>query len=502
MKRLFCIILILVLVGRSASAQRNNIWCFGDSASLDFSNGIPVAGTSSMDSRGTCVSIADTNSNLLFYGNTRSGAGGLTSGLIWNKNDQLMLEGDSIAGGGWYHELVIIPNPVDDSLFYVFSIGVTISFGLKYSIVNMRGDNGLGEVVQKNITLLNNIRLVDCLTAIKHGNGRDWWVISRLSTFGLGTSNNTWYIFLVSPFGIAPVSIQNVGSLVGTNSGRLSFNSDSNKISFVSLPGLIELYDFDRCSGIISNPITVEDVPPVAPYPYYWSCEFSPSGRYLYVSGSTTPSTLWQFDTWAPNIAATKTLIWQTSYPPYTAGALKRGPDNKIYMSCAWSDSSGNFNYPYDSTMYYTENMNLGVINSPDSAGLACNFQPWSFYLGGKRTYWGLPNNPDYDLPALAGSPCDTLVSIGEAPQIQQAALNVFYHTAWEKAFINASNLKGKNGKLLVYDMQGKIIHQEPLRIQNGFFTRDLSMQGKAHGVYLVIVQTDKERLARKMITD
>jgi hypothetical protein len=123
-------------------------------------------------------------------------------------------------------------------------------------------------------------------------------------------------------------------------------------------------------------------------------------------------------------------------------------------------------------------------------------------YLGGKRSYVGLPNNPDYDLPALAGSPCDTLVGIGNAPQLQQASLNVFYHSTWQKAFINASNLKGKNGKLLVYDMQGKIIHQEPLRIQNGYYTRDLSMQGKAHGVYLVIVQTEKERLTRKMITD
>jgi hypothetical protein len=146
--------------------------------------------------------------------------------------------------------------------------------------------------------------------------------------------------------------------------------------------------------------------------------------------------------------------------------------------------------------------MFMGVINSPDSLGATSNFLPWSYYLGGKRTYWGLPNNPDYDLPALAGSPCDTLVGMGESPQIQQATLNVFYHTAWEKAFINASNLKGKSGKLLVYDMQGKIIHQEPLRIQNGFFTRDLSMQGKAHGVYLVIVQTEKERLTKKMITD
>jgi hypothetical protein len=147
-------------------------------------------------------------------------------------------------------------------------------------------------------------------------------------------------------------------------------------------------------------------------------------------------------------------------------------------------------------------NMNLSVINQPDSLGSLCDFQPYSFNLGGKRTYLGLPNNPDYDLPALAGSPCDTLVGIGEAPQIQQAALNVFYHNAWKKAFINASNLKGKNGKLLVYDMQGKIMHQEPLRIQNGYYTKDISMQGKAHGVYLVIVQTERERLARKMITD
>jgi hypothetical protein len=131
-----------------------------------------------------------------------------------------------------------------------------------------------------------------------------------------------------------------------------------------------------------------------------------------------------------------------------------------------------------------------------------CDFQPYSFNLGGKRTYLGLPNNPDYDLPALVGSPCDTLVSIGEAPPIQQAALNVFYHNAWEKAFINASNLKGENGKLLVYDMQGKIIHQEPLRIQNGYYTKNLSMQGKAHGVYLVIVQTEEERIARKMIIE
>ncbi|MBK9422819.1 MAG: T9SS type A sorting domain-containing protein [Bacteroidetes bacterium] len=496
------LILACSIIAYGVNAQkRGNVWCFGDSALIDFNSGVPVPGISSLDTRGTCISISDNNGDLLFYGNTRAGIGN-PSGLLWNKVNQLMTNGDSIAGSGWYHELVIAPKPADDSLYYVFSIGVTYSIGLLYSIIDMKGDNGLGAVIQKNIPLLGNIRMVDCLTAIKHGNGRDWWVIGRESTFHLGTSNNTWYVYLISPSGISNFAIQNIGSLNGTNSGRLSFSSASNKLCFVSLPGLLELYDFDRCSGIISNPLNIEPVPPGAPYPYYWSSEFSQSGRYLYVTSSTVNGILWQYDTWASNIAASKTLIWQMTFPPATIGSVKRGPDNKIYLSCAWNDSTNSNNYPYPPTAYYTENMNLSVINSPDSAGAACDFQPWSFYLGGKRTYWGLPNNPDYDLPALAGSPCDTLVGINDAPQIQQAALNVFYHTAWEKAFINASNLKGKTGKLLVYDMQGKVVHSESLRILNGYYTRDLSMAGYANGMYLVTIQTEKEQLTKKLMID
>ena len=425
----YCFILLFLLPAM-LMAQRNNVWCFGDSALIDFNSGVPIPGISSLDTRGTCVSIADTNGNLLFYGNTRAATAGSYNTLVWNKNNQLMMHGDSIAGDGWYHELVIVPDPGDDSLYYVFSIGVTYSIGLLYSVVDMRGDNGLGEVTQKNISLLNGIRLVDCLTAIKHGNGRDWWVIARPSPVQQPTYNNSWYTYLISPSGISNVNIQYVGSLNGTNNGNITFYSDSSKLAFTNLGGMIELYDFDRCTGLISNPVNIEPQIPVQPNPMYWSSEFSPSGRYLYVSASTTPSTLWQFDTWAPNIDSTKTLIWQTFYPPYTAGALKRGPDNKIYMSCAWSDSSGNFNYPYPDSAFYLENMNLSVINSPDSAGLACDFQPWSFYLGGKRTYWGLPNNPDYDLGPLDGSACDTLVGVSIINDKNEFEIKIFPNPA------------------------------------------------------------------------
>ncbi|MBK7970804.1 MAG: T9SS type A sorting domain-containing protein [Bacteroidetes bacterium] len=77
-----------------------------------------------------------------------------------------------------------------------------------------------------------------------------------------------------------------------------------------------------------------------------------------------------------------------------------------------------------------------------------------------------------------------------------------FYNSNWTMLFINASNLKSKTGKLMVYDMQGKIIHSEPLRLQNGYYTKDLSMIGRAEGVYLVVVETEQERLVKKVLID
>jgi hypothetical protein len=482
-------------------AQRGTNWCFGDSAGLNFSVPTsPTFFTNSVVSRGTAVSISDINSALLMYAFARGGGGGTTkTGRIHNKFNQLMVNGDSIAGTGWYHEMVILPDPADDSLFYLFSIGVSFDYGLKYSKIDLRGDNGLGEVVQKNVSLVDSMFIMDGITAIKHGNGRDWWLICRPYVNPGPVYWNSWYTYLITPSGISQQFIQNVGSLNTNGFGRICVNKEGSKLCFVNTISMIELYDFDRCTGTISNPVNIEQQDINGVYQFYWTCQFSPSGRYLYVGSNALTSKLYQFDTWAPAIDSTKTLLWQTSFPKFTMGDLKLAPDNKIYLSMCYVDTFGTY-FPYLPTMYNSYNMNLSVINSPDSAGLACDFQPWSFYLGGKRTYWGLPNNPDYDLPALAGSPCDTLVGVTEAPEISQTVLNVFYHRAWEKAFINASNLKGKTGKLLVYDMQRKVVHSEPLRIQNGYYTRDLSMAGYAKGMYLVTIETGEERLTKKLI--
>ncbi|OQA11978.1 MAG: hypothetical protein BWY67_00598 [Bacteroidetes bacterium ADurb.Bin397] len=494
------VILIFCIHCTPTTAQnRNLIWCFGDSAGINFGNlQNPTPFNTGMDARGSCASIADTNGNLQFYASTSDPFQLIHNELVYirNSTNQVMVNGDSIVGLNWYQELAITDFPDNSNKFYLFSIGVTNSFGLYYSVIDMNLNGGLGEVIQKNVQL-QNFKCSDGLTAVKHGNGRDWWILFRR----WDTVNDIFYKYLITPAGISNLFIQNIGSFTNNGFAKMKFSGSGEKFSMITLPGLMELYDFDRCSGVISNPVTIHPEPTTAPFGRFWSCEFSSNGRFLYVATNADTNFLYQYDLQSPNPATSRIILDSTSNYLIGSGFVKRGPDNKIYFSKAYECDAWPYCYPYPDSVYNQYNMNLSVINSPDSLGLACNYTPYSFYLGGKRTYYGLPNNPDYDLPALSGSPCDTLVSQNELAEAV-GSLHVYYHPAWEKAFINASNLKGKSGKLLVYDMQGKVVHSEPLRIQNGYFTRDISMVGYAMGGYLITIQTEMERLTKKMMVE
>jgi hypothetical protein len=146
--------------------------------------------------------------------------------------------------------------------------------------------------------------------------------------------------------------------------------------------------------------------------------------------------------------------------------------------------------------------MNLGVINSPDNPGAACDFQPYSFYLDGKRTYWGLPNNPDYDMLALSGSPCDTLVGIAEPPEPSHPEFFVYYSPTWQTVFINAQKLTGKTYSLQVYDVTGHQVHKESGNLSSTYFNQNLNCAGFAKGIYLIKFETESDRLVRKLILE
>jgi hypothetical protein len=400
--------------------KRDAVWCFGDSVLVDFNQSPPMLDYCATRNRGSACSIADSSGYLLFYAHSAyiSFLPLYARGVVWNKYHQVMENGDSVYAENWYKEMVIIPDPGNHLRYYLFHTGVTLFSKLYYSVIDLSYNGGLGKVLQKN-TLLDTLPgrvLTDGLSAIKHGNGRDWWVIFR-ARLEDGTTDNTIYRLLVTPDGISPLLTQQIGLHTSAGFLRLYFNHIGNKMLLINVAGLIEYYDFDRCTGELSNLITIHPENPFVPIEtYFWSAEFSPNDEVLYVSTnrSASASYLYQYDLSSPAISTTKTLI-DSLIPPGNGGDLKLAADGKIYWANAYYNGF-TWPYPYPDSMYNQYNMYLSVINQPNVLGKAtdvnrflCDFQKYSFYLGGHRSYLGLPNNPNYDMIAKGASICDTL---------------------------------------------------------------------------------------------
>ncbi|MBK7964826.1 MAG: hypothetical protein IPK10_05765 [Bacteroidetes bacterium] len=242
---------------RGYSQFNNNLWVFGDSAGINWINpNNPTVFKSKVRGRGSCASLADSN-GVLIYSHSNYTTSLLNQSRTYNKYSEVIPGSDSLYVEGWYHEMLLLPHPGNDSLVYLFTIGVNTFDGLYYTLINYKANNDSGIVIQKNVPL-QNVPAFDGLIAVKHGNGRDWWVLFK-KWDGVGQiGNNITYVYLVNPNGISLYSSQSLGSNNSTNLGQLCFNVLSNKIVAVNLRGLISIYDFNRCTGQLSQPITIE----------------------------------------------------------------------------------------------------------------------------------------------------------------------------------------------------------------------------------------------------
>ena len=419
----YLVILILFLDIRTAASQAwNRFWCFGDSAGVDFSNlSTPVPITSLMDCAESCASVGDSANGLLMYAHTDYWplwlAGSLRTTVVHNYQHQIMENGDSLIGNAFHNGMTFINKPGSDSIFYLIHTGFNVDSGLYYSMVLPYYNSDTGIVVNKNSPFtLTERRIHLGVIAIKHANGRDWWIIVRNWIF-----TNKFNCFLITPDSIIGPIEQYIGSVTSTDYGGLASSKEGDKLCLVNANGLVETYEFDRCSGQILNARTIWAA---APYKLF-GVELSPSGNVLYVSNidnifGNDSLRLFQFDLTSPNPGSTFQRIYSEKVSA-SGGLLKRGPNDKIYFTCLHECG---WRYPDTCRNQYNEN--LSVINSPDSLGLSCNFSPFSFYLGGKRTYWNLPNNPNYLLGPITGTLCDSLNTSVSAPQMKVESFKVF----------------------------------------------------------------------------
>jgi gliding motility-associated-like protein len=264
---------------------------------------------------------------------------------------------------------VIIPQSGSNNLYIVFMVASIQlqDIGLTYSVVDINGDNGLGEVIQKNVPLL--LDTYEKITAVRHCNKNDTWVTVRK------WNSDQYYTYLVGPNGVNPTPvISSTGFIVNgstTNAvGAIKFNSKGTKLAAAFGYGYdkVELLDFDNQTGILSNSKVFRANTFAAPLEFSgtYGIEFSPDNSKLYVSAGNSlqqPAHLYQLDVTTNSlttILASRVLISNTV--GFNIGNIQIAPDKKLYVA-------------------YTGAHFLGVINNPNATGLACNYQYNGFTL-------------------------------------------------------------------------------------------------------------------------
>ncbi len=347
----------------------NNNWYFGYNAGVTFNNGIPEAlTTGALGTNEGCATVSDATGNLLFYTN------GVT---VYNRNHQVMPNGTGLQGDdSSTQSAIIVPHPGDGNLFYVFTTDDWISGnGLHFNLVDMRLDNGLGDVTsQKNVLL--NTSSTEKITAIQHANGRDTWVLTRREF------QNIYEAYLIADTGLNTLPVQSFEGYVYDHTspadaeGSLKVSPDGSRVATIfSQSDILEIYDFDNATGTISNPITIVDPDGDGSNTRCYSAEFSPNGNLVYAM--TFPYDIHRFEIYGNNAAAvisTRELIApdrSLSNLP-VLGSLQLGPDGNLYIAQIF--------YGY-----------LGALSDPNNPSLGRNYNVDGVFLNGFESFLGLP---------------------------------------------------------------------------------------------------------------
>lgn len=490
----FCTVFILVsLIAQTIFAQnRNSIWCFGDSAGIDFRNiANPVPISSGMDGRGGCSSISDSSGNLLFYSYSFVS---LALTKIMASNNTIMPNSNLITGWGLYNDNIIIPKPGSNHEYFNFYLGsgghVDTTY---YALIDMNLNGGLGDVVRKNVPI-NSYYPADCLTAVKHADGRDWWVIGKLGSNPF-SNYNRFFVYLVTQDSVYSALVQDFGGAKDVGFQKIIWHPSNEKFIVLNTRGYMSEFNFDRCTGQMTLSRNIFSEQQSNFTRAFWEGAYSPNGNILYVSRTSyggnfgSYNYLLQFDMTASDIAASCDTLDSTHYLPVDCGAVRRAPDGKIYYAQGYISATA-LSFPYADSMRNNINENLGVINFPDSLGSACDFRPFSFYLGGKRTYYGLPNNPDYDLGPVAGSICDSLTNgVGE---VRQEMIQFFPNPATNEVSIS-SNFLFRGNQLRIFNSLGEIVKVENLPDNQNSIR--ISVEDLNQGIYMVEIINAKRIL-------
>lgn len=300
------------------------------------------------------------------------------------------------------HLILPVPNKPDEfylfttNLKYIGGEGVIGVIELSRSILKIKNGKRV-EVLSGKKQLIADTLDVGKISACKHANGRDWWIIVPLNRI------NHFYNILLTPNGIDTIFLQKVNDLYrAADAGFSCFSSNGeyyvigSNMAFNHLDGIgnyIDFFHFDRCDGRIFNH-QYKYVDTLQPYGV--GVEFSPDNKFLYVASGNS---LYQYEivngelTTKRNVAnhdgfLTEYLPGKFAYNNFHQ--LQLAPDGRIYV--------GN---------YATYSKEFNAINRPNNPYNKCEFRQHHISIPTIKTV--MPSFPKYRLGPIDNSVCDTL---------------------------------------------------------------------------------------------
>jgi hypothetical protein len=510
------ILIILLLSSLLASGQNNpdakrdNTWVFGNNYldcnteyTIDFDSGYFQTHLFNHNIHlwANNSSISDTSGHLLFFSNGQQ---------IVDKNGNIMENGDSLVTSSFYdyynqfnsessypQSICILPQPNQPGLYKVFHmkydwaggvIGVgPVCIGLYITTVDMNENNGLGKVISKGQPVINDTLPGGGITAVRHGNGRDWWVLI------CGNNTHRFYAILLDPEGIHVnnILLSEIYSPI-INPVTSCFSPDGSKfvrfyryhftLGFYDSIVNIDTYAFNRCAGFLT-PLFFFQQTSIS---YFFGLSISANSKFVYMNSEQS---CYQFNLQSSNILSSKITVaeydgFDPNGHPTVFGFHALASDNKIYIG------AGNSKY-------------LHVIENPDLTGDSCNFIQRAIELPARNMYGTLPNLPNFRLGRLIGSECDTLLNgISESVINKNITIMVFPNPVINDVSFEL-NLMNQHFfmRLEIYDLLSTklgAVNNSPFQSIVHYNTSILS-----NGIYFAVLKKDGKVLAKcKFIKD
>lgn len=411
-KKIFLLLIVCLYTTLCAQGENNN-WYFGNKAAVNFSNPTTpgVLNNSAIITNEASGTVSDANGNLLFYCNQKT---------VWNREHQIMPNGNGLSGGESAQQLAIVKNPTNPDQYYIFvtpeiESPVSSTNRLSYSIVDMSlgavvNGQPLGDVVQnsKNIPVLDNLGnnfRTEAVTIVAGSNPNTYWVLlpfrNNLYSYRIDNSGFSNGMPVISNLNF-PANLTTDDAYSIKASPKLTNQNFSNYIcislwqnnSNTTTPQLVDrVVSFNSGTGLITNnySLNINSIRAYLP-------EFNKDGSILFLANTA----IFAVDLANSTTGSVNSLqIYNTPPPTSLAEAYKSLQRNKygdIYIS------------NYGSSF-------LGKINNPNVYGTNINVTMNSVNLDTGTATYGLPQLIPESEP-VTYYPCTDNLTLTSEPNI------------------------------------------------------------------------------------